>query len=144
MLASIPLPARLLGLAGLVPFWACAIAVVFGDDELASSALYAQVAYGALILTFLGGVHWGIALRSGTAPSWGRLGWGVTPSLVGWAALLMPPAQGLGLLAAGLAIALAVDLETLKEPTAPGWYAKLRRFLTTGALASLLVALFGR
>jgi hypothetical protein len=144
MLASIPIPARLLGLTGLLPFWACAAVAAFGQGAWAAAGLHAQIAYGAVILTFLGGVHWGVALRMEATPSWARLGWSVTPSLLGWAALLMPPLPALALLAAGLAIALAVDLKTLGEPVAPRWYAALRRILTAGALASLFVTLLGR
>jgi hypothetical protein len=144
MLASIPLPARVLGLAGLLPFWAAAIVAAFGQGGWAAAGLQAQIAYGAVILTFLGGVHWGVALRMDAVPSWARLGWSVTPSLLGWVALLLPPLPALALLAAGLTAALAVDLRTLGEPVAPGWYAALRRILTLGALASLFVTLLGR
>jgi hypothetical protein len=144
MLSSIPLPARVLGLAGLLPFWGCAILAAFGQGEWAAAGWRAQLAYGAVILSFLGAVHWGVALRVEPSPSWVRLGWSVTPALIGWAALLLPPVQGLGLLAVGLAVALGVDLQTLEEPAAPRWYGALRRMLTTGALASLLVTLLGR
>ena len=49
-----PPAARALGLAGLVPFWVAALAVVFAEGEVEAAALRAQVAYGAVILTFLG------------------------------------------------------------------------------------------
>jgi len=68
----------------------------------------------------------------------------VTPSLIGWVALLLPPVSALALLAAGLVVALAVDLRTLAGTVAPGWYGTLRRILSAGALASLLVTLLGR
>lgn len=143
MLASIPLPARSLGLAGLIPFWACTLGLALfpGAGVAPETLLRAQVAYGAVILTFLGGVHWGVALRQTDAPSWLRLAWGVTPSLIGWCALLMPPRNGLGLLAFGLAIAFGVDLRTLGEGIAPDWYPRLRRILTTGALAALFLSI---
>jgi steroid 5-alpha reductase family enzyme len=143
MLASIPLPARSLGLAGLIPFWACALGLALfpGAGVAPETLLRAQVAYGAVILTFLGGVHWGVALRQAGAPSWLRLAWGVTPSLIAWCALLLPPRNGLGLLAFGLAIAFGVDLRTLAEGIAPDWYPRLRRILTTGALAALFLSI---
>ena len=142
MLASIPLPARLLGLAGLIPFWGCALGLALGPVAgiAPESFLRAQVAYGAVILTFLGGVHWGVALRQPREPSWLRLGWGVTPSLIAWGALLLPPPNGLGLLAFGLTIAFGVDLRTLGAEIAPDWYPRLRRILTTGALAALFLS----
>ena len=66
----------------------------------------ALVAYGAVILAFLGGVHWGFALPepSGRGER-ARLVLGVVPSLVGWVALLLlvcvDSAAGLGLLLVG-------------------------------------------
>ena len=144
MLASIPLPARLLGLAGLLPFWGCTVLAAYGQGAWAEAGLRGQIAYGAVILTFLGGVHWGVALRQDVTPGWARLGWSVTPSLIGWVALLLPPVPALALLAAGLVVALAVDLRTLAGTVVPGWYGTLRRILSAGALASLLVTLLGR
>lgn len=143
MLASIPLAARSLGLAGLIPFWLCAfgLALFPGAGVAPETLLRAQVAYGAVILTFLGGVHWGVALRQPDGPSWLRLTWGITPSLLAWCALLMPPRNGLGLLAFGLAIAFGVDLRTLGAGVVPDWYPRLRRILTTGALAALFLSI---
>jgi len=44
-----PPAARALGLAGLVPFWVAALAVVFAEGEVEAAALRAQVAYGAVM-----------------------------------------------------------------------------------------------
>ena len=61
-------PARLataLGIAGLIPFAAGAALALLSDDAAAARA--ALLAYGAVILSFLGAVHWGLALASGPA-----------------------------------------------------------------------------
>jgi hypothetical protein len=133
-----PPAARALGLAGLVPFWVAALAVVFAEGEVEAAALRAQVAYGAVILTFLGGVHWGLAPHE---TGWARLGWGVAPSLLGWIALLMAPRPALALLAASLAAALFVDLRSLGAGVSAAWYLPLRRLLTAAAVASIALSL---
>ena len=58
--------ARGLGVAGLLPFIAGAAAVwlVGPQDRLPAAAL---LAYAALIASFLGGIHWGLAMREQTA-----------------------------------------------------------------------------
>lgn len=106
---TIPMIAVLLGIAGLLPFVGCSFAAVYLAGDWATRALLALQAYAALILGFLGGVHWGIGLEQGAVQSVGaqkaRFGLGVVPSLVGWAGLLVTfmglPLVGLAVLAAG-------------------------------------------
>jgi len=54
-------PVRLLGYAGLFPFFAAAAAALLGPPPWRGAALSALAAYGAVILSFLGAVHWGLA-----------------------------------------------------------------------------------
>jgi hypothetical protein len=100
---------RRLGHAGLLPFLAGALLVWVLDDPTARAAsARGLAAYGALIASFLGGVHWGSAMRQPAPPPvW--LAWGVTPSLLAWPALVLPPGPGLVLLAAVLLLCWAVD-----------------------------------
>ena len=65
---SLPPFAVVLGVAGLIPFVACAIGALAlrGDD--AERVTLALIGYGAVILAFLGGVHWGFALPTPDAP----------------------------------------------------------------------------
>ena len=88
---SSPMPALVLGLSGLVPFIAAPAYMILSDAFLQTIALY-QVAYGATILSFLGGVRWGLTLteESGVRPNWFNLGYSVTPSLIAWVGLMMP------------------------------------------------------
>ncbi len=53
--------ARPLGWFGLVPFWGLALAAWFGPAALQGFALMALLAYGATILSFLGGLFLGFA-----------------------------------------------------------------------------------
>jgi hypothetical protein len=83
-----------LGHAGLLPFVAGALLVWLVHDEVRPWVEHALALYGALIVSFLGGIHWGVALRQ-TQPDLRLLGWGVVPSLVAWLAMLMPANAGL-------------------------------------------------
>lgn len=141
MLAAVPPPARILGLAGLLPFWGGVLALVVLDEPGRRAALAAMIAYGAVILTFLGAVHWGLALQDARELRWERLGWGVAPSLIGWAAVLIDPAPALLLLVLGLGAAFVVDLRAVAAGLMPGWYIALRATLSIGAIAALLLAL---
>lgn len=141
MLAAVPLPARVLGLAGLLPFWGGALAMLVLEDAEQLAALDAVIAYGAVILTFLGAVHWGVALQLPAALSWERLGWSVTPSLLGWIALLIEAEPALVLLVVGFGTALVVDLRAGQAGLMPAWYATLRVVLSLGAIVALLLAL---
>jgi hypothetical protein len=97
--------AWLLGLAGLLPFAGAALAFFAAPDSWQGFAEGALIAYGAVILSFLGAVHWGLALRAPVeeAPMGpARLTLGVVPALIGWVALLLPDVFALPLLALGI------------------------------------------
>ena len=130
--------ARILGLAGLLPFLAGAVALAALDAPgLKAWAGTALVAYAALIATFLGGIHWGLAMQ-GVQPVNVRLGWGVSPSLLAWVAVMLPPGIGLPWLAALLVICYAVDRKLYVSARLSGWLG-LRLQLTCVATLSCLV-----
>jgi hypothetical protein len=140
--APLPAPFRLLGYAGLVPFAAGAAIAVFRPPASRDFALSALAAYGAAILSFLGAVHWGLALRAPAAEAaavWPRLGLGVAPSLVGWVALLLPPRPGLLLLSAAVLAVAAVETAAVRRGLLPPSYLRLRWRLSLGAGACLLL-----
>jgi hypothetical protein len=90
---TLPTIAMLLGIAGLIPFVACSLGTLTSTPPDSDRMLLALIAYGAVILAFLGGVHWGFGLdAAATTPSdiqRARFGLGVVPSLIGWVALLV-------------------------------------------------------
>ncbi len=137
---EVPPAATALGLAGVIPFAAASLASLLAGGDLGGFARAALLAYGAVILSFLGGLQWGLAVRAGR-PDLARLGAGVLPSLVAWAALLVGGAAGLLMLAAAFAGVLAVDLRLTREGTAPSWFPKLRAALTGAVVVCLLLAL---
>lgn len=138
MIADVPKPARILGLAGAIPFVGLALIGLsgLGADAWVLSAL---LGYGATILSFMGGIHWGLAMAQND-PSWERLGASVIPALVGWLALLLGGGTGLVLLAAAFAALLLYDLREVAARRAPDWYPSLRRLLTGLVCLSLIVA----
>jgi len=133
----IPRPALVLGFAGLLPFLASALAAWLVDDRLFAVAVNLKVAYGAVILSFLGAVHWGLALAQGDAANWRRLGLSVLPALAGWLALVISLPLGLLLLAVGFVAVFFADLRTVAAGRAPSWYKTLRKALTLIVLLSL-------
>ncbi len=90
--------AWLLGIAGLVPFYALLGVVAIQDG--ASWVTPAFVGYAAVILSFLGGIAWGRALQSAAGREF-RLS--VVPSLFAWLALLLPEVLGVWAAEAGRA-----------------------------------------
>ena len=142
---SVPKPALWLGASGALPFVACAIASLAAPELLAGQATVALIAYGAVILSFLGGVHWGMAIAI-AGPGWGqspparRLIVSVIPSLVAWAALLVAVKPALYLLAVSFLAMLFIDMTAARQAEAPGWYPRLRLPLTLTVVASLIAA----
>jgi hypothetical protein len=139
-LAGVPPAARWLGLAGLLPFYAGALALWLGPPD--ASALSALLSYAAVILSFLGAVHWGRALASPEQQNWSVLGWSVAPALMGWlAAEWMDSAPALLLLIVGFWAAFVVDLRAVADGRFPRWYLALRKLLSALVVLALALSL---
>jgi|GEM_PF-85514 len=141
---AVPEAAIWLGVLGFLPFGGFALAAAFLGEQYGGRAMAALLAYGAVILSFLGGIHWGAAIASdpgnGALPR--RLVVSVAPSLVAWAGLLLPLRVGLLVLAAGFAAILYVDIRATRAGEMPSWYPRLRRPLSIAVLAALLLSIF--
>lgn len=141
-----------LGLGGLLPFvglavlaWAGSTAgstawSTLGSGLNASWALRGQVLYGASILAFLGGLHWGFALSGRLSDRAARIAliWSVVPSLIAWVAAWMPSQTALVGLAGGLVLAWAFDQRAWPQYGIGPWFLRLRGLLTFVATGSLL------
>ncbi|XP_065154195.1 transmembrane protein 69 [Paramisgurnus dabryanus] len=138
-LKKAPRPALYLGLSGLIPFVSAPLLMAVSEVYLPEVA-FAQVAYGASIVSFLGGVRWGFALPAGSPakPDWLNLANSVVPALIAWVSLLFSHdiTQSAILVMMGLGIALHYDLSLL--PTYPSWFKALRTILTVVAFFSLM------
>ncbi|HET9976040.1 MAG TPA: DUF3429 domain-containing protein [Burkholderiaceae bacterium] len=131
--------AQALAYAGLLPFVAGAL---IASQSPAGAAWL--LAYAATIVSFLGGIHWGLALRA-RPPGALSLVWGVTPSLLAWVALLLPVGAGLLLSAAALVTCYAVDRRLYAREGLSAWLALRLRLTSVASLACVAgAALFAR
>ncbi|GHE20707.1 DUF3429 domain-containing protein [Halomonas urumqiensis] len=121
-----------LGFAGLLPFVGAAMATWLAPVAWQGVAINAFLAYSAVILSFLGGVQWGVAM---SWPSSGhdvmaRLVVSMAPSLIAWPALMLHPLSGAWALAAGFVVMRLYELSREGRQPLPAWYQRLRTLLT--------------
>ena len=131
--------ARWLGHLGLVPFVLGALLVWVVNAQAHPYATLALSAYAAVIVSFLGGIHWGLALRM-TAPPATLFIWGVVPSLVAWLAVMMPPSAGLVVHGAMLLVCYAVDRRIYPVQGAAQWLTLRFRLSTVASFSCFLGA----
>lgn len=133
---------RLLGYLGLIPFVVLAVlSLLLGPVHQAAIA-FALLAYGATIASFLGAIHWGLAMPDSDGAK-SQLVWGVVPSLLAWISLLLPVPLGLLLVAATLVACLLVDYKLYPRYGLRAWLG-MRTILTLVAtLCSVVPALAG-
>ena len=129
----------ILGYSGLAPFVFLCLLSWLANGSMRVSLLFALVAYGATILSFLGAIHWGLALQDAAAPPARMLVWGVMPSLLAWGALMAGATTGLWLVAIGLWICFAVDRSVYPRFGLGHWLG-MRLTLTTIASLTCIVA----
>eukprot|EP00250_Pteridium_aquilinum_P013938 c21671_g1_i1 orf=782-1618(-) len=157
--ATAPMVPMFLGVAGAVPFLALTPPFPYVlplPEVLAANPIEAQALYGAVILAFLGGPHWGLAMVGihaspnhkifNYASNSVRYVWSVVPSLLAWPALLMTTVPKLQFLICSFGLVLAVDVIFAGQGLTPPWYLPLRLLLSGIVIlclsASLLEVLF--
>lgn len=129
-----------LGYAGLIPF---VILALFswgapGADSFAT-VTRALVAYAAVIVTFVGAVHWGsvlVAPKRVTGRGW-MLVMSVLPALLGWLSLAFDARFALALQAAAFVGFYAYERSSSELLGLPSWYMSLRRRLTIVVVLAL-------
>jgi hypothetical protein len=144
-ISPIPSCAAWLGGLGALPFGLCALLAMRSDGALNAVGLKALLGYGAVILSFLGGIHWGLAISPGSpgkTPSCARLSVSVLPALIAWPALLLPLAIGFVLLAGAFIAMFFFDVHTSRTGLAPSWYPRLRLPLSCAAATSLIIGAY--
>ena len=142
--AKPPKLAVLLGYAGLVPFVGGALGIWVIPLGWRPFVLDALLDFAAVILAFMGAIHWGLAMRAEETDEKAKLqlGLSVIPPLLGWTALAGGLPIGLSLpifLFAFIGLYLA-DMHAVRVGLAPQWYPALRTPLTLVVCLSLLVA----
>jgi hypothetical protein len=140
--AAVPAMASRLGYAGLVPFVAGALLCLLPDPAWGAFGERLLIGYAAVILSFMGAVHWGVALgEPALAPRLYLVS--VLPALLAWVALLIPPLPALALLATTFTLLFAFDLRQSRDGPLPAWYPRLRAPLTFVVLMCLGLGALG-
>ncbi|WP_258240055.1 DUF3429 domain-containing protein [Pseudidiomarina homiensis] len=125
--------AQRLGYAGLIPFLAFTLGGLL--DVYADHAVRLFVIYSALILSFLGGIHWGVAMQSEASPT-RAFKWSMLPSIIGivlfFAGIWVSPLSMLTVLALTHLFWLNFEKRHLSEQL---WYLELRNRLTFTVVA---------
>ncbi|KAF8623333.1 hypothetical protein AX15_006410 [Amanita polypyramis BW_CC] len=147
---EVPKPMMVLGLMGGIPYLAASATTVYVAYEaglaargivhhidpavalaLLERALDFQVTYGAVLLSFLGAMHWGMEIAGYDGQKgYGRLALGAAPILIAWPTLAMHPinaliGQWLGFTALWLA-----DAKVTLAGWTPKWYSQYRFYLS--------------
>jgi hypothetical protein len=128
--------------AGLAPFViGAALVWLIGDRNLDAHgfATFALSAYATLVISFLGGICWGLGLRQ-TVPSPQPFVGGAVPALLAWVALLMPAYAGLVLHGVLLVAGYLVDRRLYPALGASGWLTLRFRLSAIAALSCFLAA----
>lgn len=130
--AQMPLSALILGLAGLLPFLGAVMVMQTNLQGYAATAATSLLVYGAVIVSFLGGVRWGVELCNHPAqPRWLTLTSSVVTSLIAWPAVLIGGVAGLLMLTIAFVFQYLVDARAVSQHQVVGWYRSLRLILTT-------------
>jgi hypothetical protein len=140
-----PLPgnestAKVLGYAGLIPF------VVFSIGcwiplPMITNVAQILIAYAAVILSFMGAVHWGVAMSSTDQQRGKVFIASVIPALIAWPALLLSQPLAMSVLLSGFIGLYAYDRSVEKSQALPDWYIPLRTRLTFTVALCLAAAL---
>ncbi len=141
--ARVPAYVAWLGYGGLLPFALTAVGTL-ADPARRELWQQALLAYGAVILSFVGALHWAFAMGANEDRQAQPLYlWSVLPALAGWVALLLPLllAQGAVLAAFLLIVAFVAhyvqDKRLERLHPLPGWYLPLRLRLSSVACLCL-------
>ena len=132
--------AKTLSYAGLIPFVVFSIGCWIPLPYVVN-APYILIAYGAIILSFMGAVHWGAAMTNTDQQRGSYYIASVIPALIAWPALLLPHSLALALLLVGFIGLYVYDRSVEKAQLFPGWYIPMRARLTT-IVSLCLVAAF--
>jgi hypothetical protein len=146
----IPSPAFWLGWAGVLPFAALSALTVIDSGAATGigqgAVLQAMITYGMIILSFMGGVQWGLEMTRGDGKNPAALGFAasVVPALVAFGASFVNPMSALVILAVGFVLLLSYDLMRIRAGIGPSWYAGLRFQLSTAVVLCLAAAMLSR
>ena len=156
-LGTVPKESYVLGLAGTVPFFGTSLSTLYlswvlntewpHPSQFVNSLLISdesarhwlsvleplQLGYGAVIISFLGAVHWGLEYAEKTRDrerTRFRYGLGVLAPAVAWPTLLLPVDFALTAQFAAFVALYWADTTAARRGWAPAWYGTYRFVLT--------------
>jgi hypothetical protein len=117
-----------------------------GQTAIRIPAIAALVTFAAVILSFLGGIEAGLALReeAGTEGTRTRaLGLSVVPALAAWGVFWLPsPHWQLGAALALFVVVWGSDLWLARQGLIPSWFVDMRTAVTAAVCVILGAALY--
>ena len=144
--------ANALTLAGAIPFVGLMLLTIGDAYSLrVDISTVMLMLYAGVILSFLGGIRFGMEVRSPTDGAGANLAWSVVPSLAAWgltiATYLAVIAGSIGfvgwaflLFAVLFALQYAWDARSARVGEAPMWFGAVRRRITLIVVPTLLIA----
>ncbi|KAF8350405.1 hypothetical protein F5887DRAFT_939031 [Amanita rubescens] len=150
VLYDVPMPMMVLGLAGGIPYVAASATTVYTAyaaglaasgvvsymDPVAALAVFDralefQVTYGAVMLSFLGAMHWGMEIAAYDGQKgYRRLALGAAPMLIAWPTLVMGPITALIVQWLGFTGLWLADAKATMAGWTPKWYSQYRFYLS--------------
>lgn len=164
-LRDVPKESLYIGAAGLLPYLGTSLSTVYlafdinhakehGSGfllspetarELLTYVEPIQIGYGAVIISFLGAIHWGLEYAGyGGHQGYNRYAIGVIAPAVAWPTMLMPVEQALITQFLAFNFLYFTDARAAAKGWAPPWYGTYRFVLTFIVGASIVVSLVGR
>lgn len=111
--------------AGVIPFIGTAVVGAIGLWQ--APLLQVFLIYSAVILSFLGGIHWGLVMANGLENPQGSLVICMAPSLLGWVAVaFLPVLWALAVLGLSYLLWLRYDVRRVGQK----WYEQVRQPVT--------------
>ncbi|KAJ7772952.1 hypothetical protein DFH07DRAFT_901910 [Mycena maculata] len=161
--SEVPKPVLVFGLAGGIPYIGAAATTVYLAHEaglaaagqlahvdpgvaitILDQALNVQVTYGAVMLSFLGALHWGMEFAGfGGYKGYRRLALGAAPVLYAWPTLMLDPTMALVAQWAGFTGLWWADLKATSAGWTPKWYSQYRFYLSILTGTCILGSLAG-
>lgn len=135
-----PADAARLSYLGLLPFvLGAGLLWLIDSPEPHAFVALALAAYGATVLAFLGGVHWGLTMNEHGEPPVARR-WAIVPPLAGTLAVAMPAYSGLPLVGMMLVVCYLVDRRLYPQAHLAHWLTLRFRLTVVAALCCFLAA----
>ena len=129
--------AKYLAYAGTLPFVGSWLFALFSDSFFGLEYSTIALTYGAVICSFVAGIHWGIYLFK-DAPVNLFLHSNIA-ALMSWLSLLLLPQMGFALLIVCFLYLLLIDIRLQNAGIHHNWFMRLRYHATTIVCSSLII-----